>query len=56
MKLPIISPLANRIRAILSPEKNEITPDRRTTGCLLATIAVTFRCMCKCAHCGRGKQ
>ncbi len=52
MKLPIISPIANRIRAFFTPETNEITPDQRTTGCLLATIAVTFRCMCKCAHCG----
>ena len=53
MKLPVISPIMKRIRNLrYRPEIKEIPPEQRKTGCLLATIAVTFRCMCKCAHCG----
>ena len=53
MTLPIISPIMKRIRSLrYGHEVKEIPPEQRKTGCLVATIAVTFRCMCKCAHCG----
>ncbi len=53
MNFPFIGNVLKRIRcrATVSPAK-EITPEQRITGCLLASIAVTFRCMCKCPHCG----
>ena len=49
-----IKNMARRIRSIFSspPEPKETAPEERRTGCLLASLAVTFRCMCKCAHCG----
>ncbi len=56
MRKCIVKSLAGKILAKLrganpAPDR-EITPDQRKTGCLLATLGITFRCMCKCAHCG----
>jgi len=50
--------LMNRVRGLIGgakPQKKETPPSERKTGCLLATLGITFRCMCSCAHCGSGK-
>jgi len=58
MKLPTVNGLISRVRRAFGgaePKKRETPPSQRKTGCLLATLGITFRCMCNCAHCGSGK-
>ena len=55
MTSPLMNSLIGRVRAVLGgakPKKQEIPPSQRKTKCLLATLGITFRCMCSCAHCG----